>query len=63
MNSIKGYPANPMAEKTKAKQLTLRMPEALHRELKMAAVKAGRTMGDVTVELIRQYVKKTSDPL
>lgn len=63
MNFTKGHQANPMADKTKSKQLTLRMPETLHRELKMAAVKAGRTMGDVTLELIRQYVKKTSDPL
>lgn len=63
MNFTKGYEATSMNEKIKSKQLTLRMPETLHKELKMAAVKAGRTMGDVTIELIRQYVTKTSDPL
>jgi predicted DNA-binding protein len=50
-------------EKLKLKQLTLRMPENLHREFKVTAVKEGRTMGDVTIELIRQYLEKTSDPL
>ena len=53
----------PMDEKLKLKQLTLRMPENLHREFKVTAVKEGRTMGDVTIELIRQYLKKASDPL
>ena len=52
-----------MDEKLKLKQLTLRMPENLHKELKMTAVKEGRTMGNVTIELIRQYLKKESDPL
>jgi DNA-binding transcriptional regulator YiaG len=33
-----------------------------HREFKVTAVKEGRTMGDVTIELIRQYLKKP-DPL
>jgi predicted HicB family RNase H-like nuclease len=50
-------------ENLKLKQLTLRMPETLHREFKLTAVKQGRTMGDVTIELIRQYLEKTSDPL
>ena len=53
----------PMDEKLKLKQLTLRMPENLHKEFKVTAVKEGRTMGDVTIELIRQYLKKASDPL
>lgn len=52
-----------MDEKLKLKQLTLRMPENLHKEFKVTAVKEGRTMGDVTIELIRQYLKKASDPL
>ncbi|MBU0970542.1 MAG: copy number control protein [Proteobacteria bacterium] len=52
-----------MDEKLKTKQLTLRIPENLHKEFKVTAVKEGRTMGDVTIELIRQYVEKTSDPL
>ena len=53
----------PMDEKLKLKQLTLRIPENLHKEFKVTTVKEGRTMGDVTIELIRQYVKKISDPL
>lgn len=52
-----------MGEKVKVKQLTLRMPEYLHKEFKLNAVKEGRTMGEVTIELIRQYLKKSSDPL
>ena len=52
-----------MGEKAKVKQLTLRMSENLHRELKITAVKQGRTMGEVTIELIKEYLKKASDPL
>ena len=52
-----------MSEKSRVKQLTLRMPEYLHKEFKLTAVKQGRTMGEVTIELIRQYVKKATDPL
>lgn len=52
-----------MDEKIKVKQLTLRMSEHLHRELKLTAVKEGRTMGEVTIELIKAYLKKASDPL
>ena len=52
-----------MGEKTKIKQLTLRLPEHLHREFKLTAVKEGRTMGEVTIELIRKYLKRASDPL
>ena len=52
-----------MSEKSRVKQLTLRMPVYLHKEFKLTAVKQGRTMGEVTIELIRQYVKKATDPL
>ena len=52
-----------MEDKSKVKQLTLRLPETLHREFKLTAVKQGRTMGDVTIELIKKYVKRASDPL
>lgn len=52
-----------MNEKFKLKQLTLRMPEHLHKEFKVTAVRKGRTMGEVTIELIREYLKKASDPL
>ena len=43
---------------TKVKQLTLRLPENLHRELKVTAAREGRTMGDVATELIRDYLEK-----
>ncbi len=52
-----------MSEDRRVKQLTLRMPEYLHKEFKLTAVKQGRTMGEVTIELIRKYVEKASDPL
>ncbi len=47
-----------MEGKTKVKQLTLRMPENLHREFKVTAAREGRTMGDVATELIRDYLEK-----
>ena len=52
-----------LVEKDKTKQLTLRMPEYLHRAFKLVSVKQGRTMGAVTIELIEEFVKKTSEPL
>ena len=45
------------------KQLTLRIPKHLHREFKVSAAKQGRTMGEVTIELIKEYLRKKSDPL
>lgn len=47
-----------MEGNTKVKQLTLRLPENLHRELKVTAAREGRTMGDVATELIRDYLEK-----
>lgn len=51
-----------MDKKNKTKQLTLRMPETLHKEFKITAAKEARTMGELTIEMIRQYVRKASDP-
>jgi len=52
-----------MNENIELKQLTLRIPKNLHREFKVDSAKQGRTMGEVTIELIKQYLKKESDPL
>lgn len=52
-----------MDQKKKLKQLTLRLPEELHREFKLSAIKEGRTMGDTAIRLIREYLKKESEPL
>ena len=38
------------------KQLALRLPEDLHRNLKLKCVKEGRPMGDVLIELIKEYL-------
>ncbi len=48
-----------MVEKDKNKQLTLRIPDHLHKAFKLTAVKQGRSMGAVTIELIEKYVKKS----
>lgn len=47
-----------MEDKDKIKQLTLRLPEVLHREFKATAAKQGRTMGEVATELIKEYIEK-----
>lgn len=47
-----------LEEKDKIKQLTLRLPEVLHREFKATAAKQGRTMGEVATELIKEYIEK-----
>jgi predicted HicB family RNase H-like nuclease len=47
-----------LEDKDRIKQLTLRLPEILHREFKATAAKEGRTMGDVATELIKEYIEK-----
>ena len=42
----------------KPKQLTLRLPADLHKQLKIAAVAAGRPMGEIALELFREFLKK-----
>jgi predicted DNA-binding protein len=51
-----------MDKAVKDKQLTLRMPEDIHKEFKVIAAKKGRAMGELLLELIREYIRKTSDP-
>ena len=45
-------------EERGVKQLALRLPEDLHRNLKIKCVKEGRTMMEVLIELIQDYLKK-----
>jgi predicted HicB family RNase H-like nuclease len=45
-----------MEKNDKRKQLTLRMPEDLHREFKVDTAKKGQSTGEVAVELIRKYL-------
>ena len=40
------------------KQLALRLPEDLHRNLKLKCVKEGRTMMEALIELIQDYLKR-----
>ena len=44
-------------ENEKRKQLTLRLPESIHREFKVSTAREGRSMGDVAMELIKDYLK------
>lgn len=46
-----------MKKEKKQKQLTLRLSEDLHRQLKLSVVKDGRTMGEVVTDLIKEYLK------
>ena len=50
-----------MGEEHKLKQLTLRLPENLHRKFKINTVKEGKTMGQVAIKLIEGYLKKEYD--
>ncbi|THB78699.1 MAG: toxin-antitoxin system HicB family antitoxin [Desulfobacteraceae bacterium] len=52
-----------MRDKDQIKQLTLRIPEELHREFKIYAAKQGQTMGSLAIKFIRKHLKKESDPL
>ena len=45
-------------EERGVKQLALRLPEDLHKSLKLKCVKEGRPMGDVLIELIKDYLGK-----
>ena len=52
-----------MDKNDKVKQLTLRIPESLHREFKVNTAKKGQSMGRVAVELIKKYLERESDPM
>jgi len=43
-------------EERGVKQLALRLPEDLHRNLKLKCVKEGKPMGEVLIELIKEYL-------
>jgi predicted DNA-binding protein len=45
-------------EERGVKQLALRLPEDLHKSLKLKCVKEGRPMGDLLIELIKNYLGK-----
>ena len=45
-------------EERGVKQLALRLPEDLHMNLKLRCVKEGRTMGEVLIHLIEEYLKR-----
>ena len=44
-------------EEGKVKQLTLRLPDDLHTKLKLKCVMEKKTMGEVLIDLIKEYVK------
>ena len=46
----------PKTEKTTWKQLTIRLPENVHRALKVRVAEEGRNMGDLIEGLVRQYL-------
>ncbi len=46
-----------MDRNEKIKQLTLRLPERIHREFKVNTAREGRSMGEVAMELIKDYLK------
>lgn len=48
-------------EESRFRQLTLRIPEDLHRELKIKAAREGRNMGHILEDLIRTYVGITPE--
>ena len=52
-----------MKKDIRLKQLTLRIPESLHRDFKVKTAKNGQSMGEVAIELIIKYLEKESDPM
>ncbi len=52
-----------MNESNRCKQLTLRIPESLHREFKVSTAKNGQSMGEVAIRLIKKYLEKESAPM
>ncbi|MEE4243726.1 MAG: plasmid partition protein ParG [Desulfopila sp.] len=45
----------------KLKQLTLRLPEELHRKFKVNTAKKGQSMGAVAIDLIKKYLEEKTD--
>lgn len=52
-----------MEKRVRIKQLTLRLPEELHREFKVSAAKKGQSMGEVAVALIKKYLDEDAAPM
>lgn len=52
-----------MDKNIKLKQLTLRLPEDLHREFKVNTAKKGQSMGTVAIDLIKKYLEGKPDPM
>jgi len=52
-----------MDKNDERKQLTLRIPKDLHKEFKVNTARKGQSMGEVAVELIREYLQRESDPM
>ena len=52
-----------MKKDRRLKQLTLRIPESLHRDFKVHTAKNGQSMGEVAIRLIAEYVEKKSEPM
>ncbi len=46
-----------MNQNESIKQLTLRLPENVHREFKASTAREGRSMGEVAMKLIMEYLK------
>jgi plasmid stability protein len=44
--------------KVTRKQLTVRLPEEVHRALKIRGAEEGRNMGELVERLVRQYLVK-----
>ncbi len=38
-------------------QLTIRMPQQLHRQFKVLAAVEGRSMGDIVIGMIREHIR------
>ena len=50
-----------MAKDAEEKQLTIRLPEALHRQFKAACAIRGEKMNEVVVQLIREYIENQDE--
>lgn len=59
LNCLKTENGKMMGAKENIKRLTIKVPEKLHTEFKIAAASQKRTMAEIIEELIKEYLKKT----
>lgn len=56
-NWVSGVEDNHLPKEEKLKRTTIYLPETLRHEIKLHALQKGKTMTDIVIESLKQYLK------